>query len=78
MGSDINRNLGQQPIAEIFCQNDLTAHDIVSNSREQITHKMVSRAIKGRMLTPNVQRKILNALNITLKRSYELDDLFNY
>ena len=56
----------------------LKAHDIVAASTEQITHKMISRAVKGRRLTPNVQRKILDALNKAAEKKYSLKDLFNY
>ena len=56
----------------------LKAHDLVASSTEQITHKMTSRALKGRRLTPNVQSKILNALNKATGKQYRLKDLFNY
>ena len=38
---------------------------------------MVSRACKGRRLTPNVKSKILNALNNAAAQQYSLSDLFN-
>lgn len=75
---DINRELGEQPIAKIMAHHGLKPHDLVANSTEQITHKMVSRAISGRRLTPNVRRKILNAINKASGKSYRLGDLFNY
>ncbi len=78
MSADINRDLGEQPIAKIMSLHGLKAHDLVACSTEQITHKMVSRAVKGRLLTPAVQSKILNALNKVSKKSYLLKDLFNY
>ncbi len=78
MVDPIERNLGPQPIAEIMAQHKLKAHDLVAASTEQITHKMVARACKGRRLTPNVQTKIQNALNATTGRQYSRSDLFNY
>jgi hypothetical protein len=78
MTTDIERNLGEQPIARIMAEAGLKPHDLVAASTEQITHKMVSRACKGRRLTPNVQTKILNALMKASGRSYTLQDLFNY
>lgn len=72
------RNLGEQPLHAILCERALSAHDLVAASSEQITHKMVSRACKGRRLTPNVQRKILNALVVAAGREYGLSELFNY
>ena len=75
---DVERNLGEQPIAQIMVQHGLKAHDLVAISDEQITHKMVSRARKGRRLTPNVQAKIRNALVKTTGRQYSMEDLFTY
>ena len=72
------RDLGEQPIAVIMVLHGLKAHDIVAASTEQITHKMITRAVKGRRLTPNVQRKILGAVNKAAKKSYALKDLFTY
>jgi len=75
---DIERDLGQQPIAKIMLELGLKPNDLVSNSTEQISHKMVSRAVKGRRLTAHIQIKILNALNNAAKKNYTLKDLFNY
>ena len=74
----MERDFGEQPIAKIMALYGLKAHDLVENSTEQITHKMVSRAVNGRRLTPNVQYKILNAVNKAAGRRYRLKDLFNY
>lgn len=71
-------DLGEQPIARIMAEHGLKSHDIVAASTEQITHKMISRAVKGRRLSPGVQRKILTALNGATKLNYSLEDLFNY
>ena len=78
MDSDAERNLGAQPIARILAELGLKAHDLVAASTEQITHKMVARACKGRRLTPRVQGKILNALNAASGKGYSLRDLFTY
>jgi len=78
MTTEIPRKLGEQPIAAIMAAQNLKPHDLVAASAEQITHKMVSRACKGRRLTPNVKSKILNALNNAAKQQYSLTDLFNY
>jgi len=71
-------DLGLQPIAGLMAEHGLKPNDLVSNSTEQITHKMVSRAAKGRRLTPGIQHKILNALNKAAGKEYGLKDLFNY
>lgn len=72
------RDLGEQPIAKLLPALGLKSHDLVAASTEQITHKMVARACKGRRLTSNVQRKILNALNRASGMEHTLDQLFNY
>ncbi|MFT7462550.1 MAG: hypothetical protein ACI9EF_000890 [Pseudohongiellaceae bacterium] len=72
------RDLGEQPLEAILTERELSAHDLVAASTEQITHKMVARARRGRRLTPNVQRKIRNALVRAAGQSYKLNDLFNY
>ena len=78
MNIEIQRNLGEQPIARIMAGHGIEARDLVAISTEQITHKMVSRACKGRRLTPNVQRKIRDALNAATGKEYTLEQLFNY
>lgn len=75
---EIERNLGQQPIADIMQEHELKSHDLVAASTDSITHKMVTKACKGRRLSPKVQAKILRALNKTLNSNYNLKDLFNY
>lgn len=74
----MERDLGEQPIAKIMAEHGLKPHDLVSNSTEQLTFKMVARAVRGRMLTLHVQAKILKAVNKASKRQYVLKDLFNY
>ena len=78
MNLDSERNLGAQPILHLMLEHGLKPHDLVAASLEQITHKMVSRACKGRRLTPNVQTKILNALNRATGKQNSMRDLFNY
>jgi hypothetical protein len=71
-------NLGPQPIIELLEKHKLKSHDLVAASTEQITHKMVSRACKGRKLSRRVQLKIRDALNAATEQSYTLSDLFTY
>jgi len=78
MSIEIERNLGEQPIAQIMLDHDLKAADLVAGSTEQITHKMVSRACKGRRLTPNVQAKIRRALNRCTGKNFSTAELFTY
>jgi hypothetical protein len=78
MNDGIELNLGPQPIAGILAKLNLKPHDLVAASTQQLTHKMVSRACKGRRLTLNTQTKVLNALNAATGKNYSLRDLFNY
>ena len=78
MNIEIERNLGDQPIARIMADQGLKARDLVAISTEQLTHKMVSRACKGRRLTPNVQSKIRDALNKSTGKKYSMEELFAY
>lgn len=75
---DVERNLGVQPIAAILEEKGLKPHDLVVASAVPLTHKMVSKACKGRRLTQNVQEKVLGALNAATGGSYTLKDLFTY
>jgi hypothetical protein len=78
MTIELERNLGEQPLSRIMAAHGLKARDLVADSTQQITHKMVSRARKGRRLTPNVQSKIRDALNKATGRKYSLEELFTY
>lgn len=42
------RNKGPQPIVEVMQQYDLKPKDLVEASAEQLTFKLVARAMKGR------------------------------
>jgi len=75
---DIERNLGEQPLAAILKKHELTPALLVSASTEHLNHKMVSRGTKGRRLTGNVMKKIRDALNAASGESYKVTDLFNY
>ena len=86
MNDGIERDLGEQPIVAILAKHGLKSHDVVAASTQQITHKMVSRACKGRRLTIKVQCKIRNAVNNAVgdaaeteaQTKYKNRDLFNY
>ncbi len=78
MQKEIERNLGEQPIRKILEEHGVKANDLVAVSTEYLTHKMVSRACKGRRLTPNVKSKVCNALNKAVEKEYFIKDLFTY
>jgi len=78
MKDNIEYDLGPQPLAKLMSEHGFKPNDLVSNSVEQLTYKMVSKALKGRRLTPNIKRRVLNALNKAACVQYQLKDLFNY
>ena len=75
-GSD--RNKGPQPIIEVMRQYNLNAKDLVSASAEQLTHKMVARAMKGRQLTINSKGIVQRAMNRATSKVWTQKQLFNY
>lgn len=78
MNNEIERNLGEQPLAHIMADEGLTRTDLVAISAHHITHKMVARACKGRRLTAHSKELVLNALNQGTGKTYLMTDLFNY
>lgn len=74
----IERNLGIQPIVRILSRHGLQACDLVAARPGRITFKMVSRACKGRRLTPHVQERLREALNQAASTAYSVRDLFTY
>ena len=72
MPKEIPRDLGQQPLARIMAEHGFKPNVLVINSTEQITHKMVSRAVKGRRLNLKIQYRLLNALNKAAAKQYHL------
>ncbi len=74
----MERDLGPQPLEGVLAEHGLSHHDVVAASTEQITHKMVNRACKGRRLSRRVQLKIRDAVNAAVEGTYKLGDLFTY
>ena len=75
---EMERNLGTQPIAAVLEELQLNPHALVEASTEQLTHKMVSRAVKGRRLTANTKGKVIRALEAATGRTFAASELFNY
>lgn len=75
---EIERNLGEQPLAALMTELKLTPALLVKASTMQLNHKMVSRATKGRRLTGNVMKKVREALNTASGKKHEMKELFNY
>lgn len=75
---DVRRDLGEQPLARLTAERGLKPHDLVAASTEQLTHKMVARAMKGRRLTARTMSKVVDALNAALGESHARAELFDY
>lgn len=73
-----DRNKGPQPIIEVMRQYNLNATDLVEASAEQLTHKMVARAMKGRQLTINSKGIVQRAINRATSKVWTQKQLFNY
>ncbi len=63
MEDSLTKDLGPQPLDAILDEIGLSNHQLVALSTEQLTHKQVQKARKGRRISVNIQRKILRALN---------------
>ena len=60
------RNHGEQPLEELMKRWNLTNHDLVAISTEQLTHKQVQKARQGRQLTLKMMQKVCRALNVAI------------
>ncbi len=84
MDKSSERDFGPQPLEGLLSSLGLENHDLVAASREQLTHKQVQKARRGRYVTANIQQKILRALEAAAPageeapRRFGLEDLFNY
>jgi hypothetical protein len=66
-----------QPLDRILTDLELSSAALVKASREQLTCKQVQKARSGRHITPNIQRKVLRALNACAPdKKYGLNDIF--
>jgi hypothetical protein len=64
--NDESRDRGPQPVGDLIRDWGLGHHDLVDASPEQLTHKQVQRAVKGRILTLAMMQKVTRALNIAV------------
>ena len=72
------REYGPQPLDALMSERDMPNHTLVAVSTEQLTHKMVSKARRGRFLSVQVRLKVLRAWNKATQSTASLKDLFNY
>lgn len=67
------RNHGDQPLDRMMAEQGLENHDLVDVSLEQLTHKQVQRARKGRQLTLKMMQKVARAYNVALFNKLSAD-----
>lgn len=72
------REYGPQPLADVLAEKGLTNHQVVATSTEQLTHKMLAKACRGRYVSPRVRQKIQRAVNAATGEIYTMAQLFNY
>ena len=60
------RDHGEQPLDQLMKAWGLSNHDLVEISTEQLTHKQVQKARKGRELTLKMKMKVARALNVAI------------
>ena len=59
-------DLGPQPLDQLMDDWGLSNHHLVEISTEQLTHKQVQRARKGRRMTLKMMMKVTRAFNVTI------------
>lgn len=70
--------MGEQPLEAVMTGLGLRNRDLVKASTEQLTHKMVARARRGRRLTPRVRDKVIRALEKAAGKNFPRGEIFNY
>lgn len=86
---EATRDHGPQPLDELMSQWQLSNHDLVEASAEQLNHKQVHKARSGRQLTLHLMQKVQRALNAAVLARLAREDqaafveyphrlLFNY
>lgn len=69
---------GEQPLAGLMDERGISAKDLVAASTEGLTFKQVSRARRGRRLTPKMRAKVLRAACAAVGEALEPSQLFTY
>jgi len=60
---ELTRDHGPQPLDGLLDRWKITNHELVEVSAEQLNHKQVQKARKGRQLTLHLMQKLMRALN---------------
>ena len=78
MQDDAARDHGDQPLDTLMERWGITNHELVGTSEEQLSHKQVQKARKGRQLTLHMMQKVTRTLNdvIFLKLAKDQQETF--
>jgi hypothetical protein len=60
---ELTRDHGPQPLDGLLSRWNMTNHELVEVSEEQLNHKQVQKARKGRQLTLHLMQKLTRAVN---------------
>ena len=63
---ELTRDHGLQPLDGLMVRWNIANHELVEVSAEQLNHKQVQKARKGRQLTLQLMQKLMRALNDTI------------
>ena len=75
---ELTRDHGPQPLDGLMVRWNLTNHELVEVSTEQLNHKQVQKARKGRQLTLTLMQKLMRTVNdsVVAKLPKEQQPLF--
>lgn len=60
---ELTRDHGPQPLDGLMVRWNLANHELVEVSTEQLNHKQVQKARKGRQLTLSLMQKLMRTVN---------------
>jgi hypothetical protein len=75
---DETRDHGPQPLDTLMTRWNITNHQLVATSAEQLNHKQVQRARKGRQLTLHLMQKLTRTLNDAVTASLPKEERRNF
>jgi hypothetical protein len=75
---ELTRDHGPQPLDDLLVRWNITNHELVEVSDEQLNHKQVQKARKGRQLTLHLMQKLMRALNAAVLAKLPKDQKANF
>ena len=75
---EASRDHGVQPLDSLMNQWKITNHELVEVSSEQLNHKQVQKARKGRQLTLHLMQKLMRALNEAISAKLPKEQLLTF